>query len=94
MSYVEKEQFLPEAQCKFHPGRSTTDMMFVIYRNSAAKNTSRCTCASLTSRRCFILSLEYSLWAILDRFGVPPKMISIISQFHDGMRACVRLDDR
>jgi len=33
------------------------------------------------------------LWTILDRFGVPPKMISIIHQFHDGTRACVRLDD-
>ena len=27
-------------------------------------------------------------------FGVPQNMISVIRQFHDGMRACVRLDDR
>ena len=27
-------------------------------------------------------------------FGVPQNMISLIRQFHDGMRACVRLDDR
>ena len=32
MSYVEKEQLLPEAQCGFRLGRSTTDMMFVIRR--------------------------------------------------------------
>ena len=32
------------------------------------------------------------LWAVLARFGVPPRMISIIRQFHDGMRACIRLD--
>ena len=32
-------------------------------------------------------------WVFLDRFGVPPKISSIIRQFHDGMRACVRLDD-
>ena len=31
---------------------------------------------------------------VLARFGVPQKMISVIRQFHDGMRACVRLDDR
>ena len=30
------------------------------------------------------------LWTVLARFGV----ISVIRQFHDGMRACVRLDDR
>ena len=33
-------------------------------------------------------------WTVLVRFGVPHIMISIICQFHDGMRACVRLDDR
>ena len=34
------------------------------------------------------------LWTVLARFGVPQIMISVICQFHDGMRACVRLDDR
>ena len=34
------------------------------------------------------------LWTVLARFGVPQNMISVIYQFHHGMRACVRLDDR
>ena len=34
------------------------------------------------------------LWTVLARFGVPQNMISVIRQFHDGMRACLRLDDR
>ena len=34
------------------------------------------------------------VWAVLARFGVPQNMISVVRQFHDGMRACVRLDDR
>ena len=34
------------------------------------------------------------LWTVLARFGVSLNMISAIRQFHDGMRACVRLDDR
>ena len=34
------------------------------------------------------------LWTVLARFGVPQTMISAIRHFHDGMRACVRLDDR
>ena len=33
-------------------------------------------------------------WTVLARFGLPQNMISVIRQFHDGMRACVRLDDR
>ena len=34
------------------------------------------------------------LWTVLARFGVPQITIAAIHQFHDGMRACVRLDDR
>ena len=33
------------------------------------------------------------LWQVLARFGVPPQMIEVICQFHDGMRARVRNDD-
>ena len=50
---------------------------------------------------CFIdLSKAYDsvdrtlFWTVFARFGVPQKMISVIGQFHDGVRACVRLDDR
>ena len=32
MSYVEKEQLLPEARCGFRPGRWTTEMMLIIRR--------------------------------------------------------------
>ena len=39
-------------------------------------------------------SIRLLLWTVLARFGVPQNMISVIRQFHDGMRACVRLDDR
>ena len=33
------------------------------------------------------------LWIILPRSGVPPKMLAIIRQFHDGMRARVKTND-
>ena len=33
------------------------------------------------------------LWQVLTRIGVPPQMITVIRQFHDGMRACLRPDD-
>ena len=33
------------------------------------------------------------LWTVLARFGIPPRMLAVIRQFHDGMRAYVRLDD-
>ena len=33
------------------------------------------------------------LWQVLTRIGVPPQIIAVIRQFHDGMRAYVRPDD-
>ena len=33
------------------------------------------------------------LWKVLTRIRVPPQMIAVIQQFHDGMRACVLPDD-
>ena len=33
------------------------------------------------------------LWQLLTRIGVPPQMIAVSQQFHDGMRACVRSDE-
>ena len=33
------------------------------------------------------------LWVVLARFGVPEKMLTVIRQFHEGMRAHVRTDD-
>ena len=33
------------------------------------------------------------LWVVLARFDVPEKMLPVIRQFHEGMRARVRTDD-
>ena len=33
------------------------------------------------------------LWKVLARAGIPAEIIAAIRQFHDGMRAWVRMDD-
>ena len=92
----ERVGILPEEQSGFRPNRSTTDMMFVICRLQELARKKR-----IPLYVCFIdLTKAYDsvdrslLWTVLARFGVPQNMISVIRQFHDGMRACVRLDDR
>ena len=94
--YCERVGILPEEQSGFRPNRSTTDMMFVIRRLQELARKKR-----IPLYVCFIdLTKAYDsvdrtlLWTVLARFGVPQNMISVIRQFHDGMRACVRLDDR
>ena len=87
---------LPEEQSGFRPNRSTTDMMFVIRRLQELARKKR-----NPLYVCFIdLTKAYGSVdrtlprTVLARFGVPQNMISVIRQFQDGLRACVRLDDR
>ena len=94
--YCERVGILPEEQSGFQSNRSTTDMMFVIRRLQELARKKR-----IPLYVCFIdLTKAYDsvdrslLWTVVARFRVPQIMISVIRQFHDGMRACVRLDDR
>ena len=94
--YCERVGILPEEQGGFRPNHSTTDMMFVIRRLQELARKKR-----IPLYVCFIdLTKAYDpvdrtlVWTVLTRFGVPQNMISVIRQIHDGMRACVRLDDR
>ena len=71
-------------------------MMFVIRRLQELARKKR-----ISLYVCFIdLTKAYDsvdrilLWTVLARFALPQNTISVIRQFHDGMRACVRLDDR
>ena len=93
--YCERVGILPE-QSGFRPNRSTTDMMFVIRRLQELTRKKR-----IPLYVCFIdLTKAYDsvdqtlLCTVLDRFGLPQNIISPICQFHDGMRACIRLGDR
>ena len=87
---------LPEEQSGFRPNRSNTDIMFVIHRLQELARKKQ-----IPLYEWFIdLIKAYDsvdrtlLWTVRARFGVPQIMIAAIRQFHDGMRACVRLDDR
>ena len=94
--YCGRVRILLEEQSGFRPNRSTTDMMFVIRRLQKLARKKR------IPLYVFFIDLTKAydsvdhnlLWTALVRFGVPRNMISVIRPFHDGMRACVRLDDR
>ena len=95
--YCERVGILPKEQTGFRPNRSTTDMMFVVHRLQELARKKQ-----IPLYACFIdLTKAYDsvdrtplLWTVLARFRVPQNMTSVIRHFHDGMRACVRLDDR
>ena len=94
--YCERVGIRPEEQSGFRPNHSTTDMIFVIRRLQELARKKQ-----ILLYVCFIdFTKAYDsvdrtlLWTVLACFGVPHNMISAIRQFHDGMRACVRLVDR
>ena len=94
-AYCEAKGLFPEEQCGFRPDRSTTDMMFVVHRLQEVGRK-----AEVSLFMCFIdLQKAYDtvdrtlLWQVLTRIGVPPQIIAVIRQFHDGVRACERPDD-
>ena len=94
--YCERVGILPEEQSGFRPNGSTTDMMFVIRRLQELARKKH-----IPLYLCFISLIKACdsvdrtlLRTVLARSGVLHNMISVIRQFHDGMRACVRLDDR
>ena len=93
--FCEAQQILPEEQCGFRPARSTIDMLFVVRRLQELGRQRK-----IPLYTCFVdLQKAYDsvdrelLWKVLARAGVPSVMIDVIRQFHDSMRARVRMDD-
>ena len=94
-AYCEAKGLLPEEQRGLRPDRSTTDMMFVVRRlqeigRKAGVSLFMC---FMDFQKAYDTADRTLLWQVLTRIGVPPQMIAVIRQFHDGMRACVRPDD-
>ena len=94
-AFFEAKGLLPEEQCRLRPDRSTTGMILVLHRLHKIGWK-----AGVSLFLCFIDHQEtydtvgrILLWQVLTRIGVPPRMIAVIQQFHDGMRTCMRPDD-
>ena len=95
--YCEPVGILQEEQSGFRPNRSTTDMMFVGHRLqqqlAREKHIQLYVCFVDLTKAPDSVDRTF-LWVVLACFGVPQNMILVVRQFHDGMRAYVRLDDR
>ena len=90
-AYCEAKGLLQEEQCGFRPNRSTTDMMFVVRRPQEIGRKARASLfiSFIDLQKAYDTVDRPLLWQVLTRIGVPPQMIAVIQQFHDGMRACV-----
>ena len=85
------EETLLEAQCAFHPGYSTIDMVFAVWqlqdRCIKPKIDLYATFIDLT--KAFDIVKREALWSMLLKLGCPRRFINLIYLFHDDMSGVV-----
>ena len=81
------EQNLPEAQCGVRPRRSTVDMIFAMrqLQEKCIEQSMPLFSVFIDLTKAFDTVNREALWTVLERIGCPPKFISMIRLFHDGM---------
>ena len=90
--YISEIHLIPESQCGFVPGKSTTDSSFALQQLQE-----KC---RLQNQDLYLLFMDLTkafdtvnreaLWLILEKAGCPGHFIRIIRSFHDNMKATVR----
>ncbi|KAL6484915.1 hypothetical protein MHYP_G00069600 [Metynnis hypsauchen] len=85
------EENLPEAQCGFRPGRSTTDMIFAVrqVQEKCKEQNKDLYAVFIDLTKAFDTVNREALWVILQRLGCPRKFVQMIHQFHDNMTGAV-----
>jgi hypothetical protein len=94
LPFVQETGCIPETQCGFLPGRSTVDAVLVsrLVSTFALEK-------DVPLFKCFIdLTKAYdkvdrsTLWRILERIGVSPRLLKVIVNLHEGAKARVKLE--
>ena len=83
----EKGGILFEEYCSFRPARSTVDVLFGMRRLQELgreKNIPLYTCF-IDQQKAYDSVDRELLWEVLARFGVPTRMLAVVSHFHDGV---------
>ena len=84
----------PESQCGFRRDRSTIDMIFTLslLQEKCREQGQPLFLAFIDLTKAFDLVSRQGLYYVLQKIGVPPKMLAVIQAFHDGMRGTVQFD--
>jgi hypothetical protein len=87
------ENILPESQCGFRSSRGCIDMIFVARQlvEKAVEHNQSLYSLFIDLRKAYDSIPRQALWTVLDKVGVPPKMLRIITSLHEHMLAVVRV---
>ncbi|XP_067911760.1 protein-lysine N-methyltransferase EEF2KMT isoform X1 [Heterodontus francisci] len=82
------ERVYPEAQCGFQAERSTIDMLFSLcqLQEKCREQQMPLYVAFIDLTKAFDLVSRRGLLRLLEKIGCPPKLLSIITSFHDNMK--------
>ena len=87
------EDFLPESQCGFRKGRGCIDMIFTARQlvEKSIEHTEPLYSLFIDLKKAYDSIPRSALWSVLEKVGIPPKMLNIITSLHNGMVAVVRI---
>ena len=88
------ERVYPEAQCGFRAGRSTIDMIFFVRKlqEKCREQRQPLYIAFIDLTKAFDLVSRQGLFTLLLRIGCSPKLLRMITSFHEDMKGTVRYD--
>ena len=85
------DDVVSESQCGFRANRGTVDMIFALrqLQEKCREQHQNLYIMFVDLTKAFDTVSRSGLWSILEKFGCPPKLISVIRAFHDGMQGRV-----
>ena len=83
------ENILPESQSGFRKGCGCEDMIFVARQlvEKAREHGKSLYVLFVDLRKAYDSVPRQALWKVLEKYGVPVKMLNVIKSFHKGMHA-------
>ena len=85
------EKILPESQSGFRKGRGCTDMIFVARQLVKKAREHGESLYVFVDLKAYDSVPRQALWKVLEKYGVPEKMLNVMKSFHEGMHAEVRV---
>ena len=88
------ERTLPESQYGFRTGRSTIDMIFSVrqFQEKCREQRRPLFIAFIDLTKASDLVSRRGLFNLLEKIGCPPKLLSVISSFHNNVKGTVNYD--
>ena len=87
------ESVLPESQSGFRKGRGCVDMIFIARQlvEKTREHNDTLYMLFVDLKKAYDSVPRQALWKVLEKCGVPPRILSIVRSFHEGMHAEVKV---